>query len=110
MHHHHWGGWGWGGPVFFRPFGFGLGGGLFGDLLAGGLGYMLGRWQGTRNQPYPPYTAYPYGPYQYQTPPAQSNPADARLAQLQLLARLRDSGVLTEAEFEAEKQRILQGL
>ncbi|MBX5450129.1 MAG: SHOCT domain-containing protein [Thermogemmatispora sp.] len=74
---------------------------------------MLGRWQGTRNQPYqsyPPYyqQGYGYPPYQG---PAQNPSAgtDARLAQLQLLERLRASGVLTEAEFEAEKQRILSG-
>ena len=112
MHHHHHHGWGWGGPVFF-PFGFGFGGGLFGDLLAGGLGYMLGRWQG-RNQPYQGYPPY-YQQGYYGNPPYQAptqNPgagADARLAQLQLLERLRASGALTEAEFEAEKQRILSG-
>ncbi|MBE3566151.1 MAG: SHOCT domain-containing protein [Thermogemmatispora sp.] len=73
---------------------------------------MLGRWQG-RNQPYqgyPPYyqQGYGYPPYQAPTPnPGAST--DARLAQLQLLERLRASGALTEAEFEAEKQRILSG-
>ncbi len=32
-----------------------------------------------------------------------------RLAQLEQLASLRDSGVLTDAEFEAEKVKILSG-
>jgi hypothetical protein len=32
-----------------------------------------------------------------------------RLEQLNTLARLRDSGALTEDEFEAEKKRVLDG-
>ncbi|HNF07515.1 MAG TPA: SHOCT domain-containing protein, partial [Mycobacterium sp.] len=32
-----------------------------------------------------------------------------RLEQLKTIAALRDSGALTEAEFEAEKRRILRG-
>jgi len=32
----------------------------------------------------------------------------ARLAELKMLGELKDSGVLTEAEFEAEKDRILK--
>ncbi len=75
----------------------GMGGGLLGDLLAGGLGYYLGRNSTTKqqNQPY-----YP-PPYQ----PPQPNVVD----QLQRLADLRDRGVLTEAEFQQQKQRILSG-
>jgi hypothetical protein len=34
---------------------------------------------------------------------------DGRLDQLQKLAELRDKGVLTDSEFEAQKQRILEG-
>jgi hypothetical protein len=36
-----------------------------------------------------------------------SGPAD-RIAQLKALGELRDGGVLNEAEFEAEKRRILE--
>jgi hypothetical protein len=36
-------------------------------------------------------------------------PADDRLAQLERLAKLRDAGMLDEAEFQAEKSRILAG-
>jgi hypothetical protein len=111
--HHHHGGWGyWGGPFFrggFPVFGgprFLLGGGLLSDLLAGGLGYMLGRWSSNQGQQSAQYQQ-PYQPYQ--TPPVQSSAQDPRLAQLELLGRLRASGVLTEQEFEAEKERILRG-
>ena len=34
---------------------------------------------------------------------------DERLERLERLARLRDQGVLTEAEFETQKKRILEG-
>ncbi|HYN74721.1 MAG TPA: SHOCT domain-containing protein [Candidatus Limnocylindria bacterium] len=41
-------------------------------------------------------------------PSAPASPPD-RITQLKDLGSLRDSGVLSEAEFEAEKARILQG-
>ena len=40
--------------------------------------------------------------------PAAAVPASDRLAQLTQLGELRAAGVLTDAEFEAEKARILQ--
>ncbi|MEW6583628.1 MAG: SHOCT domain-containing protein [Actinomycetota bacterium] len=40
-------------------------------------------------------------------PPATAPDADDRIAQLERLARLRDSGALSDAEFEAEKRRVL---
>ena len=46
----------------------------------------------------------------YAPPPAQPVSAtDDRIAQLTKLGELRDQGVLTEAEFAAEKARILSG-
>jgi len=42
---------------------------------------------------------------QQQTPPA----SDDRIAKLKDLASLKESGILTEEEFQAEKQRILAG-
>lgn len=42
-------------------------------------------------------------------PPAAAAPAADRVAQLATLADLRNQGVLTEAEFAAEKARILAG-
>ena len=52
---------------------------------------------------------------QYQPPAVTSNqqaPASGeseRLAQLKLLGHLRDSGLLTNDEFEVEKRKIMQG-
>ena len=44
--------------------------------------------------------------YAEQAPPAQA-PAPDPIAQLKQLGELRDQGVLTEAEFAAEKAKIL---
>ena len=41
-------------------------------------------------------------------PPAQS--ADASMEELTKLKGLLDTGVLTQAEFDAQKQKILQGM
>ena len=55
-----------------------------------------------------------YGQPQEYAPPPPPPPApgpsaqDARLEQLQNLAKLKEQGVLTDAEFAAEKARILQ--
>jgi transcription initiation factor TFIID subunit TAF12 len=42
-----------------------------------------------------------------QAPPAQGSDMDSKLAQLKDLGALKDQGVLTEAEFEAQKAKIL---
>jgi hypothetical protein len=45
------------------------------------------------------------------TPAAPAAPtSDQAIEQLKQLAELRDSGVLTDAEFEIQKQKILQGM
>jgi hypothetical protein len=146
----------WGGPFMGGPFrrrrgfpllpmgGFGWGmggGGLLGDLMAGGIGYMMGRQSGQQGASQQ-YQQPQYQPPQYQPPPQQYQapyyqppqtpqyrppqppyqPAQApqnqppaagggneTLAQLKLLGHLRDSGLLTNDEFEAEKQKILHG-
>ena len=74
------------GPFLRRP-------GLLGELIAGGLGYLLGRQQGQQ---------------QYQQRQPQANAQSDQLAQLKLLGQLRESGVLTEEEFQQQKQKILQ--
>ena len=145
-------------PLFpMGGYGMGMGmggGGLIGDLMAGGIGYFMGRqsaqqapqyqppqyqtpqyqppqsqqYQAPQYQPPPQYQVPQYQPppSQYQTPQYQSPPYQAgavtpeqqgtaasgvneRLAQLKLLGHLRDSGLLTNDEFEAEKQKIMQG-
>lgn len=103
MHHHHMhGGFGGFGYPLFGGLGMGMGGGLLGDLLAGGLGYYLGRRSAPQNLPYgAPYQQYPQ--------PSAPVPSSNTLAQLRLLGQLRESGILTEEEFQQQKQRILNG-
>ena len=76
---------------------------------------QAGRWaeqeqqQAYQQQPYPPQ-AYQQPAYQQ---PAYEQPAptdmDNQLAQLKQLGELKEQGVLSEAEFEAQKQKILAG-
>ncbi len=54
-------------------------------------------------QQYPPQQAYAPPP----PPPAPEEPAGVDIAQLKELAELRDAGVLTDAEFEVQKARLL---
>ncbi len=117
-------------PLFGGGFGLGgLGmGGLLSDLLSGGVGYLIGKnraqnqqqqaaqYQQPYQQPAPPYQQYPPQYQQpapsYQPSPSQGsvgNTQDNRLAQLRQLGQLREQGVLTDEEFQAEKQRILNG-
>jgi len=42
-----------------------------------------------------------------QAPPAQGSDMDTKLAQLKDLGQLKEQGVLTDAEFEAQKTKIL---
>ena len=99
--------------------------------MAGGIGYMMGRQSGQQYQPPqyqpPPPPQYQPPPPQYQAPqyqppqtpqyqPPQSQyqqsaggASNETLAQLKLPGHLRDSGMLTNDEFEAEKQKILHG-
>lgn len=51
----------------------------------------------------PPQQAYE------QAPPPAADATDARLDQLKQLGELKASGVLTDAEFEAQKAKILAG-
>ena len=59
----------------------------------------------------PPQQAYaePAPPPQPVAAPAQSADMSERLAQLKQLGELLSAGVLTQAEFEQEKARILNG-
>ena len=68
--------------------------------------------QQTYQQPPPPQQLYQQSPPPTQADqPSQSAPATEagpdKLSQLKKLGELRQSGVLTEAEFEMEKQKIL---
>ena len=48
---------------------------------------------------------------QYAAPPPQPSGgmSDAAIAQLKQLAELHDQGILTDAEFDAQKQKLLSG-
>jgi hypothetical protein len=64
------------------------------------------RWS-DQGQAQPGYMA-PVEPQQYQAAPAPAAPAEPdKFAQLKQLADLKDQGVLTQAEFDAEKAKIL---
>ncbi|BBX91926.1 hypothetical protein MBOE_35750 [Mycolicibacterium boenickei] len=56
-------------------------------------------------EPIPPHPAVPTG---HQPNSYQPTDQGIRLEQLKTIAALRDSGALTDAEFEAEKRRILE--
>ncbi|WP_435737919.1 SHOCT domain-containing protein [Cellulosimicrobium sp. PMB13] len=72
-----------------------------------------GRWAAQDAQNAQPAYAEPQyapPPPQYAAPPPAApagDDMDAKLAQLRELAGLRDQGVLTPAEFDAQKARIL---
>lgn len=66
---------------------------------------QAGRW--AQQDAYPPET---YAP-QYSPPPPEppTTGADDLIVQLDKLGHLRDSGVLTDAEFQVQKGRLLAG-
>jgi Short C-terminal domain len=101
-----------GAPLMPMGMGMGMGSPLLTTLMAGGLGYALGSSAAQQAAPQAPQ-APPYQPYPYQAPQAppqgQVPSADSgRLAQLKLLGELHESGILTDDEFEREKQRVLR--
>jgi hypothetical protein len=62
---------------------------------------QAGRWAGQDQQ------AYDQQAYQQQQQPAAAGGPDNTIEQLRQLADLKAQGVLTDAEFEAQKARIL---
>jgi putative oligomerization/nucleic acid binding protein len=71
-----------------------------------------GRWAAKEQaaaEEAPPPAAAPEPQYQEAPPQAAAPSTDDRLAQLKQLGELRDAGVLTDAEFEAQKGKILYG-
>lgn len=67
---------------------------------------QAGKWAAQEQQAAPPPQEY-----QQPAPPPPAAPAapsmDDKIAQLKELAGLKDAGVLSEAEFEAQKAKIL---
>jgi len=75
---------------------------------------QAGRWaaQDAPPQQQQAYEQQPYPPQAYAAPaPVQDDSSTEDLiAALEKLGRLRDSGVLTDAEFEAQKAKLLAGV
>jgi hypothetical protein len=67
------------------------------------------RWADQEAAQYPPQQAYPQEVYAPPPAPVADSGTDERLTQLKQLGELKDAGVLTEAEFEAQKAKILAG-
>jgi transcription initiation factor TFIID subunit TAF12 len=70
------------------------------------------RWAAQDQQQPQPQQQYEEPQQQYAPPPPPqypSGPTPDALAQLQQLGELRASGVLTEAEFQVQKERVLAG-
>ena len=70
------------------------------------------RWASKEQQQAP--QQYEEAPQQYEAPPppppaAAAPDMDAKLAQLKELGALKEAGVLTDFEFETQKNRILNG-
>jgi hypothetical protein len=63
-----------------------------------------GRWAAKDQAEAPPAYAPPA-----EAPPAQGSAMDDKLAQLKQLGELKEQGVLTDAEFEVQKDKILHG-
>ena len=68
---------------------------------------QAGRWA-DQNQP-PPQEQQYAPPPQAAPPPPQEADMESKLAQLKDLGALKEQGVLTDAEFEVQKDRILHG-
>jgi hypothetical protein len=72
---------------------------------------QAGRWAAQDSYDQQQYQQQPqYQQPQYAPPPPAPSPdTDDLIEQLDKLGRLRDSGVLTDAEFEAQKAKLLAG-
>jgi hypothetical protein len=64
---------------------------------------QAGRWSEQSEQQVPAEPAPP----QPAAPPAAEDAMDARIGQLKQLGELRDQGLLSEAEFAAQKAKVL---
>ncbi|MGV0848604.1 SHOCT domain-containing protein [Mycolicibacterium phlei] len=79
---------------------------LFGGLTAAGVVWLVVAWLWSVRAG---KAARPLAPHELITDDPIPDDRGIRLEQLRQLAALRDSGALTEEEFQAEKRRILRG-
>jgi hypothetical protein len=81
--------------------------------MAAGAGYMAGKHVERGREADSGSDAGAGGPGQQQYAPPPQQPSggmsDAAIAQLKQLAELHDQGILTDAEFDAQKQKLLSG-
>ena len=85
--------------------------------MAAGAGYMAGkhREQGREADAGRDARLDDLEQQQYAAPPPQQQPqssgglSDAAIGQLKQLAELHEQGILTDAEFDAQKQKLLSG-
>lgn len=90
-----------------NPSGGGVAGLGVGFGAGAGLGQMMGQAIGNAAQPQPPQQAPPQAPPPQQAPAQPAMSSADRIAALKELASLKEAGVLTDEEFQKEKQRIL---
>jgi len=67
------------------------------------------RWGQQDQQQYAQQAPPPQQQVYAAPPPEAADPMEDKLGQLKQLGELKDSGVLTDAEFEAQKAKILAG-
>ena len=67
------------------------------------------RWSQQDQQQYAQQAPPPQQQVYAAPPPNAGDPMEDKLGQLKQLGELKDSGVLTDAEFEAQKAKILAG-
>ncbi len=84
---------------------------LLRGAMVGGVGYAAGRAGARHAAQEESQEQRLAGVESQQAPPSPSPaaPSETTVEQLQKLAQLRDSGVLTNEEFEAQKQKVLAG-
>lgn len=67
------------------------------------------RWSQQEYESQPQYVEQPVAAAPPPAAPSASDDMDAKLAQLKSLGELKTQGVLTDAEFEEQKRRLLDG-
>ena len=79
--------------------------------MVGGAGYYAGKriQEGREEDDYRDARLDELEPHEAAPAPARGI-SDSSIEQLQKLGQLHDQGVLTDAEFEAQKQKALQGV
>lgn len=68
---------------------------------------QAGRWAAQEQREHQAAAQAGYPPPPQAAPPVDADGMDSKIAQLKELGTLRDQGVLTEAEFAAQKARVL---